>query len=137
MDNGLLRWCSGKESACNAGDLGFIPGLERSLGEGKGLENSMDCTVPWATKSQRRLSDFHFQTHFTVVLRALVTSKLEQHLISFLAKKYLFLCFPLYSIYLLSFSLICRCFKHIFITLLSGICIISIFSQLVDCVFTF
>ena len=36
--------------ACNAGDLGLIPGLERSPGEGKGyplvysgLENSMDC----------------------------------------------------------------------------------------------
>ena len=40
----------GKESACNAGDPGSIPGLGRSLGEGKGyplqysgLENSMDC----------------------------------------------------------------------------------------------
>ena len=39
-----------KESACNAGDLGLIYGLERSPGEGKGyplqfsgLENSMDC----------------------------------------------------------------------------------------------
>ena len=38
-----------KESACNAGDLGWIPGLERSPGEGKGyplqysgLENSVD-----------------------------------------------------------------------------------------------
>ena len=38
----------GKESACNAGDLGSIPGLGRFLGEGKGyplqysgLENSM------------------------------------------------------------------------------------------------
>ena len=42
----------GKESACNAGDLGSIPRLGRSPGEGKGyplqssgLENSMDCTV--------------------------------------------------------------------------------------------
>ena len=41
-----------KESACNAGDLGSIPGLGRSHGEGKdyqhqysGLENSMDCIV--------------------------------------------------------------------------------------------
>ena len=41
---------AGKESSCNAGDLGLIPGLERSPGEGKsyplqysGLENSMDC----------------------------------------------------------------------------------------------
>ena len=38
-----------KDSACNAGDLGSIPGLGRSPGEGKGyplqysgLENSMD-----------------------------------------------------------------------------------------------
>ena len=41
---------AGKESACNAGDLGSIPGLRRSPGEVKGyplqypgLENSMDC----------------------------------------------------------------------------------------------
>ena len=39
----------GKESICNAGDPGFIPGLGRSPGEGSGylfhyscLENSMD-----------------------------------------------------------------------------------------------
>ena len=42
----------GKESARNAGDLGSIPGLGKSPGEGKGyplqyssLENSMDCIV--------------------------------------------------------------------------------------------
>ena len=47
---------AGKESTRNAGDLGFIPGLERSLREGKGyplqysgLENSMACI----TGSQR------------------------------------------------------------------------------------
>ena len=41
---------AGKESASNAADLGLIPGLGRSPGEGKGdplqysgLENSMDC----------------------------------------------------------------------------------------------
>ena len=39
----------GKESACSAGDLGSVPGLLRSPGEGNGntlqhscLENSMD-----------------------------------------------------------------------------------------------
>ena len=43
---------AGKESACNAGDLGSVPGLGRSPGEGKGyplqysgLENSMGCVV--------------------------------------------------------------------------------------------
>ena len=49
-----------KESACNAGDLGSIPGLGRSPGEGKGnpfqysdLENSMDHGI---AKSRTRLS---------------------------------------------------------------------------------
>ena len=48
---------AGKESACNEGDLGSIPELGRSPGEGKGyplqysgLENSMDCTVPGIAK---------------------------------------------------------------------------------------
>ena len=42
----------GKESTCNVGDLGSIPGLGISPGEGKGypfqytgLENAMDCIV--------------------------------------------------------------------------------------------
>ena len=58
---------AGKESTCNAGDLGLIPGLGRSPGEGKGyplqysgLENSMDCIVDGVTKSRTQLSDFHF-----------------------------------------------------------------------------
>ena len=57
---------AGKESACNMGDLGSIPGLGRSPGEGKGyplqysgLENSMDCIVHGITKSQTQLSDLH------------------------------------------------------------------------------
>ena len=43
---------AGKESACFAGDLGLIPGLGRSPGEGNGcplqysgLENSMDSSL--------------------------------------------------------------------------------------------
>ena len=58
---------AGEESACSAGGLGSIPGLQRSPGEGKGcplqysgLENSMDCTVQGVTESWTRLSDFHF-----------------------------------------------------------------------------
>ena len=64
---GLLLWLAGKESACNVGDLGLIPGLARFPGEGKGyplqysgLENSMDCIVHAVTKSWTQLSDFHF-----------------------------------------------------------------------------
>ena len=59
----------GLDSACNAGDLGSIPGLGRSPGEGKGyplqysgLENSMDSRVHGIAKSQTQLSDFHFFT---------------------------------------------------------------------------
>ena len=59
----------GKESACNAGDLGSIPGSGRFPGEGKGnplqyscLENPMDlgawcATVHGVAKSQIGLSD--------------------------------------------------------------------------------
>ena len=56
---------TGKESTQNAGDLGLIPGLERSPGEGKGyphqysgLENSMDYIVHGVAKNWTRLSDF-------------------------------------------------------------------------------
>ena len=58
---------AGKESAWSAGDLGSIPGLGRSPGEGKGyqpqysgLENSMDCRVHGVAKSPTWLSDFHY-----------------------------------------------------------------------------
>ena len=54
---------AGKESACNAGDLGSIPGLGRSPGEGKGyplqysgLENSMDSLFHGVAKSQKQLT---------------------------------------------------------------------------------
>ena len=57
----------GKESACNARDLGSIPGLGSSPGEGKdyplqysGLENSMDSIVHGVAKSWTQLSNFHF-----------------------------------------------------------------------------
>ena len=65
----LPQYSAGKESACNAGDLGSVPGLGRSPGEGKGyppqysgLENSMDCIVHGVEKSQTRLSDFPFSS---------------------------------------------------------------------------
>ena len=64
---------TGKESTCNAGDLGSIPELGRSSGEGKGyplqysgLENSVDSIVHGVAKSPTQLSNFHF--HFTFLL---------------------------------------------------------------------
>ena len=70
-----------KASACNAGDLGSIPGLGRSPGEGNGnplqyscLENRMDRGAWWATvqgvaKSRTRLSNFtslHFILQYKI-----------------------------------------------------------------------
>ena len=75
----LSRWChpnissfvipfpdssGGKESACNVGDMGSIPGLGRSPGEGKGypLQYSglKKNIVHGVAKSRTGLSDFHF-----------------------------------------------------------------------------
>ena len=56
-----------KESTCNVGDLGSIPGLARSPGEGNGyplqysgLENSMDYIVHGVAKSWTQLSNLDF-----------------------------------------------------------------------------
>ena len=53
---GMSNGSEVKASACNVGDLGSIPGLGRSPGEGSGnplqyscLENPMDGGVWWAT----------------------------------------------------------------------------------------
>ena len=66
---------AGKESACNVGDLGSIPGLGRFPGEVNSypfqyscLENSMDreawqAIIHGVTKSRTQLSNFHF--HFS------------------------------------------------------------------------
>ena len=63
---------AGKESTCNAGDLGSIPGLGKFSGEGKGyplqysgLKNSMDYIVHGVAKNQTQLSDFHLQSLLT------------------------------------------------------------------------
>ena len=67
---------AGKESACNAGNLGSISGLGGSPGEGhgnplqcSGLENSMDCIVHGVAKSRTRLSNFHFLLHNIKLLK--------------------------------------------------------------------
>ena len=74
----------GKESACSAGDPGFIPGLGRSLGEGNGnplqcscLGNPMDggawqAPVHGVTKSRTQLSSFTFRLLITVGRKVVV-----------------------------------------------------------------
>ena len=66
---GFLASSNGKQSACNAGELGLIPGLQRSPEEGCGnplqhycLENSMDrrawqATVHGVTKRWTQMND--------------------------------------------------------------------------------
>ena len=62
-----------KESACNAGELGLIPGLGRTLGEGNGFllwysfpgefheQRSLEGYRPWVTESDmiEQLTDTH------------------------------------------------------------------------------
>ena len=61
--SGFPGGSAGKESTCNAGDLGLTPGLGRFPGEGNGyplqysgLGNSMDYAVHGVIKSRTRLS---------------------------------------------------------------------------------
>ena len=79
VTGGLPWWLSGKESICNAVDLGSIPGSERSPEEGNGyplqyscLENSRDrgtwqVTVHRVAESQTRLSEHY--THIYHIKR--------------------------------------------------------------------
>ena len=83
---GLPWWLSGKESACNAGDVSLIPGSGRSPGEGNGnplqyscLGNPVDRGAwqaivhgaakrvrhSWATKQQK--ISFHWETGYKVI----------------------------------------------------------------------
>ena len=73
------------------GNLGSIPGLERSPGEEKGnplqysgLENSMDCIVHGVTESRTQLSELHFFFFFcTGGLRiTLKTAELSNYYLS-------------------------------------------------------
>ena len=75
MPEGFPGDSTGKESACNARDLGSIPELGRPPGEWNsysleysGLENSMDSIV---AKSRTQLSDFHFQSTYWKYLEKL------------------------------------------------------------------
>ena len=72
LEWGAIAFSDGKASACNVGDLGLIPALGRSPGEGNAnplqhscLENPMDGGA-WrlqVAKSQTGLSDYHSLIH--------------------------------------------------------------------------
>ena len=62
---GLPCGSAGKESTCNAGDLGLILGLGRSPGEGKGYPLQYSSLDHGVAKSWAQLSEFHFTSpHF-------------------------------------------------------------------------
>ena len=76
LTRGFPSGSDGKASVCNAGDLGSIPGLGRSPGEGNGsplqyscLENPMDHRAwvgyrPWGRKELDMTERLHFHFHF-------------------------------------------------------------------------
>ena len=73
---------AGKESTCNVGDLGSIPELRRSPGEGKGFpllysgqENFMDFIVHGIAKSWTQLRDLHLSW----LIHSVVLQKPTQH----------------------------------------------------------
>ena len=78
---GLPWWLSDKESACNTGDVGLVPGLGRSPGKGNGnllhyscLENSMDrggwqATVYGITKESDMTELLSTHTHTSEIIK--------------------------------------------------------------------
>ena len=56
VDHWLPWWLSGLESACNAGDVGSIPGLGKSPSEGNG--NPLQYFLPGQSHGQRNLAGY-------------------------------------------------------------------------------
>ena len=79
----------GKESPCNSGDVGLIPGLGRTLGRGHDnlrqyscLGNPMDRGAWWATvrrvvNRQTRLSDLAHYSNFKAVITMFKTTEVK------------------------------------------------------------
>ena len=100
-----------KESISNAGDLGLIPGLGRSPGEGSGyplqysaLENSMDrgawrATVHGVAKSPTR----RVNSTFTLLFVNDICFFFKMNIRHFFMEIHVLLCFPLKSSLILSF----------------------------------
>ena len=73
---GLPRWLSGKESACQAEDMGSIPGLGRSPGEENGNSLQYSCLGNPMDKEA-----WQFTVHrVTKVGHDLVTERQQQYL---------------------------------------------------------
>ena len=79
---GLPLWLNGKESARNAGDLGLIPRLGRSPGEGKGYPLQYLARefhgLYGVAKNQTRLSDFRFYSALQINIFIQVYGSLQE-----------------------------------------------------------
>ena len=118
---GLPWWLSGKESDCNAGDPGSIPGSGRSLGERNGnplkyscLENPMERGAWWAiihvvAKSQTWLKWVSTHMCITHYVEQTFTYLLAIH-ISSLENAYL-VYFPIFELahLLFCYCVVCCC----------------------------
>ena len=66
--NGFPRWLSGKESTCNAEDVGSVPALGRSPGKGNG--NPFQWGIPWTEESREAPEQFAWGLAFPEATRA-------------------------------------------------------------------
>ena len=74
-------WLSGKESACNAGDLGSIPELGRSPGERNG--NPLQSLVgygPWGCKESDMTEPLSTHTHTHTHTHTEIIVSFNEHL---------------------------------------------------------
>ena len=77
------------KAVCNVGNLGSIPGVRRSPGEGNGyslqysgLENSVDCLVHGVTKSRTQLSNFQSLTVSMIVFILILHSEMPCYILN-------------------------------------------------------
>ena len=100
---GLPGWHGGKESICQAGDMGLIPGLGRSPGEENGnphqyscLENPLDCEEPGGLESMGSQRIKHSllteQAHILCLLKWQVTFFVHIYIYIYILFRSIILC---------------------------------------------
>ena len=97
IDQGFPDSSVDKESACNAEDLGLIPGIGRSPGEGKATHSTiLAWRIPWTihgvSKSWTQLRDFHFLLVRKLVLQLSCSFFLKRNKVFQGIGVYFFIC---------------------------------------------
>ena len=111
---GLPQLLSGKESAFNAGDVGLIPGLRRSLREGNGnplqysfLENAMDSLAGYNPLSHKELDmPEHIQKYIYILFVLYVCTYITQfnNMYMSIYMSCMYMC-----VYMYKTALLCKC----------------------------